>query len=87
MSKVKTDENYGIHTIELYANNLKYTEVQKAIDNLMETGEIQKIKMILTILTGTSKVRILLKRGYVYGFTSRTTNPMGSVLPSIPVHF
>lgn len=34
----------GIHTIELYANNLKYHEVQKAIDRLVKCGRTQVLK-------------------------------------------
>jgi len=44
MGQLKVSKTYGIHTIELYAKNLKYTEVQKVIDRLVETGEIQKAK-------------------------------------------
>lgn len=44
MGKLKTSETYGIHTIELYAKNLKYTAVQKVIDRLADSGKIQKIK-------------------------------------------
>ena len=40
MSNVKTSKTYGIHTIELYLANLKYTEVQKVIDRLVENGQI-----------------------------------------------
>ena len=35
---------FGIHTIELYANQLKYTEVQKVIDQLVQEGAIQLLK-------------------------------------------
>ena len=35
---------YGIHTFELYASHLKYTEVQKVIDQLIEENSIQMIK-------------------------------------------
>ena len=40
MSDVKMSKDYGIHTIELYLANLKYTEVQKVIDRLVENGQI-----------------------------------------------
>lgn len=40
MSDVKMSKTYGIHTIELYLANLKYTEVQKVIDRLMGKGLI-----------------------------------------------
>ena len=36
--------HYGIHTIELYLQNLKYTEVQKVIEQLEKLGRIHKIK-------------------------------------------
>lgn len=44
MSKVKISKTYGIHTIELYLKNLKYTEVQKVIERLMDSGEIYETK-------------------------------------------
>lgn len=34
----------GIHTIELYAKNLKYHEVQRVIDRLVKHGKIQALK-------------------------------------------
>ncbi|WP_191378770.1 hypothetical protein [uncultured Flavonifractor sp.] len=34
----------GIHTVELYAKNLKYQEVQKVIDRLAECGVIWKMR-------------------------------------------
>ena len=33
----------GIHTIELYAGNLKYHQIQKVIDQLVEQKSIQRI--------------------------------------------
>lgn len=33
----------GIHTIELYAGNLKYHQIQKTIDHLVEQRSIQQI--------------------------------------------
>ena len=35
---------YGIHTIELYAKDLKYKQVQKTIDHLEDQGKIYQIK-------------------------------------------
>jgi len=40
MSDVKMSKDYGIHTIELYLANLKYVEVQKVIEQLVENGKI-----------------------------------------------
>lgn len=37
-------DDFGTHTIELYAKNLKYTEVQKIIDSQMEHGKIHIVK-------------------------------------------
>ena len=44
MGKVRLNQCYGIHTIELYAKALKYTEVQRVIDYLEDKGEIYEIK-------------------------------------------
>ena len=44
MSKITLNKTYGIHTIELYVKDLKYSEVQRVIDFLMKEGKIQKIK-------------------------------------------
>lgn len=38
------NELLGIHTIELYAKDLKYTDVQKVIDYLVDQGEIYLLK-------------------------------------------
>ncbi|WP_277239591.1 hypothetical protein [Merdimonas faecis] len=35
---------FGIHTIELYAKDLKYQEVQKVIDRLTDNGSIRKMR-------------------------------------------
>lgn len=40
----KNRKQYGIHTIELYAKSLTYTDVQKVIDHLAEDGSIQILK-------------------------------------------
>ena len=44
MSKISLSKSYGIHTIELYAKNLKYTEVQRVIDFLADHSNIYPIK-------------------------------------------
>ena len=44
MGKISLSKRYGIHTVELYAKNLKYTEVQKVIDFLADHGNIYTIK-------------------------------------------
>lgn len=44
MGKIKLSKRYGIHTIELYAKNLKYIEVQKTIDFLVDHGKIYDVK-------------------------------------------
>ena len=44
MGKLLFDERYGLHTIELYLKDLKYTEVQRAIDCLYEKGPIHPTK-------------------------------------------
>ena len=40
--KVK-NVHMGIHAIELYAGKLKYQQVQKTIDHLVDQGSIQQI--------------------------------------------
>ena len=37
------DIKMGIHTIELYAGNLKYHQIQKTIDHLVEQRSIQRL--------------------------------------------
>ena len=44
MSIAKVSETYGLHSIELFARNLKYTEVQKPIEFCMDHGKIYKMK-------------------------------------------
>ena len=43
MRKISLSKNYGIHTIELFAKNLKYIEAQKVVDFLAEQGNIYTI--------------------------------------------
>ena len=44
MSIAKVSKTYGLHSIELFARNLKYTEVQKPIEFCMDHGKIYKMK-------------------------------------------
>lgn len=44
MGKNNPKTRKGIHTIELYALDLKYAEVQNVIEFLVDQGEIYKIK-------------------------------------------
>lgn len=44
MAKVSLSKSFGIHTIELYAKDLKYTEVQKVIELLVDRGKIYRVK-------------------------------------------
>lgn len=44
MGNIKLSKRYGIHTIELYAKDLKYTEVQRVIEFLAAHGKIYTAK-------------------------------------------
>lgn len=44
MSIAKVSKTYGLHSIELFARNLKYTEVQKPIEFCIDHGKIYKMK-------------------------------------------
>ena len=52
--KIKKIER-GIHTIELYACNLKYEQVQKVNDWLAKEKSCRSSGVILSILTATPK--------------------------------
>ena len=72
---------YGIHTIELYLGNLKYSEVQKVIERLVDSGKIQKIK------SDPYNIDRHMKSTYFVGDGIRhITSAMESVLLSIPAH-
>ena len=44
MSIAKVSKTYGLHSIELFARNLKYTEVQKPIEFCIDHGKIYTMK-------------------------------------------
>lgn len=54
---------FGIHTIELYANQLKYIEVQKVIDHLVEKKAIQLLKRDSYNIDRQLKSAYLIKDG------------------------
>ena len=63
VGKVTMSKKYGIHTIELYAKNLKYTQVQKVIDRLEDCGKIYKVKSELYNINRHMKSTYLAEDG------------------------
>ena len=87
MRKVKLSRDYGIHTIELYAKNLKYMEVQKIIEFLVDHGKFYTQKSDPYNIDRHLKSSILLMMVSVCRYISLITNPVESALSSIPVRF